>query len=114
VQHGRSGSSKRRPDRRPRRAGRHYKLGRRIQPEDVPGEGEEAWISFDLLIGADAADGDAVPPISADPGRDARWVTACKMARHLDLTAPSHAPADVEAFSCGTWLRIRPQLSGRQ
>jgi hypothetical protein len=53
-------------------SGRRYTLGRRIQLEDVPGEGEEAWIAFDLLIGADAADGDAVPPISADPGRDVR------------------------------------------
>jgi hypothetical protein len=79
-------------------SGRHYMLGRRIQPEDVPDEGEEAWISFDLLIGADAADGDAVPPISADPARDARWITACKVARHLGLTAPSRAPTDVEAF----------------
>jgi hypothetical protein len=49
-------------------SGRRYTLGRRIQPEDVPGEGEEVWISFDLLI--HAADEDAVPPISADPRRD--------------------------------------------
>jgi hypothetical protein len=44
-----------------------------------------------------AADGDAVPPISADPRRDVRWVTACKMARHLGLVALSRAAADVEA-----------------
>jgi hypothetical protein len=79
-------------------SGRRYTLGRQIQPEDVPGEGEEAWIAFDLLIGADAADGDAVPPISADPGRDTRWVTACKVARHLGLGAPRRAPADVDGF----------------
>jgi hypothetical protein len=79
-------------------SGRRYRLGRHIQPEDVPGEGEEAWISFDLLIGADAADGDAVPPISADPWRGTQWVTACKMARHLGLTAPGREPADVETF----------------
>jgi hypothetical protein len=74
-------------------SGRHYRLGRRIQPDDVPHEGDEARIAFDLLIG-NAADGDAVPPISADPRRDVRWVTACKMARHLGLVALSRAPAD--------------------
>jgi hypothetical protein len=36
-----------------------------------------------------------VPPISADPRRDIRWITACKVARHLGLTAPSRAPGDV-------------------
>jgi hypothetical protein len=91
-------------------SGRHYRLGRRIQPEDVPNEGQEAWIAFDLLIGADAADGDALPRISADPAGDTQWVTACKMARHLGLTAPSRAPTDVEAFlvqNMGAYMRRR-------
>ena len=35
-------------------SGRPYALGRRIEPEKVPLEGEEAWLAFDLLIGADA------------------------------------------------------------
>lgn len=79
-------------------SGRRYELGRRIDPEDIPAEGDEAWMAFDLLIGPDAADGDAVPPISADPTRDARWVAACKMARHLSIGAPGRSPSEVEAF----------------
>ena len=79
-------------------SGRRYELGRRIELEDVPGEGDEAWLAFDLLIGLDAADGDAVPSTSADPPRDTRWVAACKIARHLGIEAPGRAPAAVEAF----------------
>ena len=89
-------------DRKRRRAvtasGRRYRLGRRIALRDIPGQGEEAWLAFDLLVGADAADLDAVPPISADPAADRQWVAACKMARHLCLAAPSRAPREVEAF----------------
>jgi hypothetical protein len=79
-------------------SGRHYELGRRIGLGDIPGEGEEAWISFELMIGGDAEDDEAVPPISADPARDRMWVTACKMARHLGLSPPGRAPSQVEAF----------------
>jgi hypothetical protein len=79
-------------------SGRRYELGRRVEPQDIPSEGEEAWIAFDLLIGLDAADGDSVPPISADPERDGRWVAACKIARHLRLVPPGRAPALVERF----------------
>jgi hypothetical protein len=61
-------------------------------------EGEEAWLAYDLLLSADAADPDAVPPISADPGCDSEWVTACKIARHLGVIPPARAPATVRTF----------------
>src|SRR5689334_25024588 len=38
-------------------SGRHYALGRRIAPAEITLEGEEDWWAYDLLIGADAADG---------------------------------------------------------
>jgi hypothetical protein len=79
-------------------SGRRYQLGRCVWLEDIPGEGEEAWMAFDIMLGADCADTDAVPPISADPARDILWVTACKMARHLRATAPRRTPSEVEVF----------------
>ncbi len=79
-------------------SGRRYELGRRIELPDIPEEGEEAWVAFDLLIGSEAADDDAVPPISADPGHDMRWLAACKAARQLGIAAPGRAPRRVTAF----------------
>lgn len=79
-------------------SGRRYALGRRIELQGIPEEGEEAWMAFDLLIGDEAADDDAVPPISADPARDASWVSACKIARHLGIAGPNRAPSRVDAF----------------
>jgi hypothetical protein len=75
-----------------------YTLDRRIQPEDVPAEGEEAWLAYDLLIGLDATDNEAVPPISADPQRDAVWLGARKVARHLGVAAPERTPVRVQEF----------------
>jgi len=93
-------------------SGRRYALGRRIEPEDVPLEGEEAWLAFDLLIGPDAADDAAVPPISADGSPDAEWITACKIARHLSVAAPDRAPARVDEFMrrhIAAYLALRAQ-----
>ena len=78
-------------------SGRHYKLGRRIDPEGIPMEGDEAWLAYDLLISPDADD-DVVPPLSADSQRDAEWIAACKMARHLRVTLPVRAPVAVQEF----------------
>jgi hypothetical protein len=79
-------------------SGRRYKLGRRIELESIPNEGVEAWLAFDLLIGPDAEDGDAVLPVSVDRHQDAVWLAACKIARHLGVSAPDRAPAVVEEF----------------
>jgi len=79
-------------------SGRRYALGRRIELRDIPDEGEEAWMAFDLLVGDEVADADAVPRISADPGRDTSWVAACKAARHLGVAGPNRAPSQVDAF----------------
>ena len=81
-----------------------------IEPRTVPGEGEEAWLAFDLLVGADAEYHQAVPPISVDRANDVRWLTACKVARHLGLCMPDRTPAIVEAFleqHVGSYLRRR-------
>jgi hypothetical protein len=95
-------------------SGRRYGLGRRIEPAGIPLEGEEAWLAFDLLIGDDAANEVAVPPISMDRKTDAIWLAACKMARHLGITAPGRAPDAVQAFvkqNIEAYLRLR-QLNG--
>ena len=79
-------------------SGRRYALGRRIGSEDVPREGVEAWLAFDLLIGPIASDAAAVPSISVDRLHDAEWIAACKFARHLSVAAPDRAPARVADF----------------
>lgn len=99
-----------RRDRAVTASGRRYRLLRRIELEDIPDEGDEAWVAFDLMLGGDVADIDAVPPISADPPADTRWVAACKMARHLGLAPPQRSPKNVEAFIAAhlsTYLRRR-------
>ena len=55
-------------------------------------------MAFDILIGRDTDDPDAVPAISADPSADVQWLAACKVARHLRLQPPGRAPREVEAF----------------
>jgi hypothetical protein len=79
-------------------SGRRYGLGRRIEPAGISLEGEEAWLAFDLLIGDDAANDVAVPPISTDRKSDVIWLAACKMARHLGIAGPGRAPDAVQAF----------------
>ena len=80
------------------RSGRLYELGRRIELEDIPEEGEEAWITFELLLGHDVADEEAVPRRVADPSDDWEWVAACKAARHLGAVPPRRVPRDVHEF----------------
>jgi hypothetical protein len=79
-------------------SGRRYELRREIELRDIPDAGLEAWLAFELLVGDDAKHGAAVPPVSADPEREARWLAACKIARHLGLPTPGCAPSVVEAF----------------
>jgi hypothetical protein len=79
-------------------SGRHYRLGRRIELEDIPWEGEEAWLAFDLLVRPQADHDEAVAMLSAHPEHDAQWVAACKMARHLRIDAPSRIPVLVQRF----------------
>ncbi|MFC3125090.1 hypothetical protein ACFOD4_08465 [Pseudoroseomonas globiformis] len=80
------------------RSGRLYELGRQIALEDIPVEGEEAWVAFELLLGHDVADPEAVPPRVVDPAADREWVAACKAARHLGVVAPRRIPREVAAF----------------
>ena len=74
------------------RSGRRYRLGRRFDALDVSGEGEEPRTAFELLVGALHRDREALLVL------DGAWLTACKMARHLELPAPSRAAADVAEF----------------
>ncbi|WP_147290868.1 hypothetical protein [Roseomonas gilardii] len=59
--------------------------------------GLEAWLAYDLLVSSETED-ELVPPISADPERDGRWLAAQKAARHLGVEPPSHDPVEVERF----------------
>ncbi len=79
-------------------SGRTYRLGRRIEPADLPAEGEEAWLAYDTLVRCDAADHRTVPPLSTDRHRDSLWLGALKMARHLGIAAPERSLAVVEDF----------------
>ena len=91
-------------------SGRHYALGRPIEPADIVAEGEEAWLAFDLLIGSAARDAAAVPSISTDRRQDGKWLTACKVARHLGSAAPARTPLAVQAFlrrHGQTYLKLR-------
>jgi hypothetical protein len=79
-------------------SGRRYELGRRIEPADIPLEGEEAWLAYDILLGDHVVDSDAVPRLSVDRKLDSAWVTACKVARHLDVAAPGRGLLAVDSF----------------
>ncbi len=79
-------------------SGRRYALGRRIEATAVQREGLEAWVAYDLMVAPGAEDADAVPPVGADPLRDAMWLTACKISRHLEVPMPGRAHGKVNAF----------------
>lgn len=79
-------------------SGRRYALGRQLAAEDIPAEGEEALVAYLLLLGEDARDAGAVPAIAVAPWRDARWLTAQKMARHLRVPPPPRASEPVTRF----------------
>lgn len=92
------------------RSGRLYELGRRIELQDIPEEGEEPWIAIELLLGHDVDDPKAVPPRVADPAADTEWVLACKAARHLGVTPPRRMPREVTVFldrHLAAYLRVR-------
>jgi hypothetical protein len=92
------------------RSGRLYELGRRIELQDIPEEGEEPWVAFELLLGHDVDDPEAVPPRVADPAADAEWVAACKAARHLAVAPPRRIPKEVTEFldrHLAAYLRMR-------
>lgn len=80
------------------RSGRTYELGRRIEPHRIPELGLEAWLAYRLLLCRHTFGNEEVPPVSADPDREWRWVTACKMSRHLGVEAPPMVPSEVEEF----------------
>ena len=75
---------------------RVYTLGRQFRVSDLPLEGEEAWVACSLLLGA--AGSELILPINVDRWLDPRWLASCKVARHLDLSAPRRRSADVETF----------------
>ena len=55
-------------------------------------------MAYDLLLRRDAFDEEAVPPFSADPEADHRWLASQKMARHLGVAPPGRDPRQVLAF----------------
>ncbi|MGI4951349.1 MAG: hypothetical protein ACRYGM_06055 [Janthinobacterium lividum] len=79
-------------------SGQGYKLGCFLKASSLPSLGLEAWLAYDVLIGGRAADGEAVPPVSADPGREKLWLASCKIARHLKVPVPAFAPRETEDF----------------
>lgn len=98
------------------RSGRQYELGRRIEPHRIPELGMEAWLAYGLLLGRHAFGRDEVPPISADPDREGRWITACKISRHLGVDAPPQVPSDVDRFLSrhfSAYLRLLQKLGVR-
>ena len=98
-------------------SGSRYALGRRMEAAAVPLEGLEAWVAYDMMVSPGAEDGTAVPPVSADPLRDAMWLIACKIGRHLKVAAPSRAHAEVKAFLMEyvpAYVRLRHACGERQ
>jgi hypothetical protein len=71
------------------RSGRVYELGRRVEPEALDNEGRLALRLF-LARWIEQAE---------PPDEDLRWLTARKMARHLNLSPPPRDnPGAVEEF----------------
>ncbi len=73
-------------------SGRRYLLGRRFDPLDVGGEGEEARLAFQLLIGVDYEDQDELVEV------DRRWLMAMKAARHLQVAPPLRTDSATRSF----------------
>ncbi len=74
------------------RSGRRYRLGRRFAAIDVGGEGEEARLAFQLLVGIDHEDADELVEV------DRRWLMSLKAARHLGVEPPIRTDAATRAF----------------
>jgi hypothetical protein len=74
------------------RSGRRYLLGRRFAAIDVGGEGEEARLAFQLLVGVDFEELDDLVEV------DRRWLQAKKAARHLAVAPPARTDAATRAF----------------
>jgi hypothetical protein len=84
------------------RSGRVYELWRRVEPGALDEEGRLAPSLF-LARWTEQA---------KPPGEDLRWLTARKMARHLDLDPPSRDnPAAVEIFLAAHHERYLVHLS---
>lgn len=77
-------------------SGRVYSLGRRFLPQDLPAEGIEAQLAYELLIGRVSEE--LVPPLEINLLIDGLWLTACKMARHLKIPPPQRTPAQIIDF----------------
>lgn len=95
-------------------SGRHYILGARTSPAALPTE--EARVALSLLVGSDLID-EAVDVSSAKERCQARaWITACKIARHLQMELPKRDYIEVEAFMSahlGAYLALRAQGQNR-
>lgn len=91
-------------------SGRHYILGERISVETLPTE--EARVALSLLVGADL-NGENLGVTSAKDRCEGReWITACKIARHLQLELPKRDVVQVKAFMSahlGAYLALRAQ-----
>lgn len=80
------------------RSGRIYSLGRRIYQSDIPSEGKEAYLAYELLLGDEVKGENALPRPDSDRGMARMWVITCKMARHLGLPPPDLVPAEISEF----------------
>ncbi len=74
------------------RSGRRYSLGRRFEAVDVGGEGEEARLAFELLVGSSFEEEDVLKEV------DRHWLMACKAARHLAVARPMRTQTGVSHF----------------
>jgi hypothetical protein len=74
------------------RSGRRYLLGRQFAAIDVGGEGEEARLAFQLLIGFDFEELDDLVEV------DRRWLQARKAARHLGIEPPPRTAVATRSF----------------
>jgi hypothetical protein len=77
-------------------SGRVYSLGRRFLPQELPAEGIEAQLAYELLIGRAAEE--PVLAVEVNPMIDGLWLTACKMARHLKMSLPERVPDQIIEF----------------
>ena len=95
-------------------SGRHYILGERISSDRLPTE--EAQVALSLLVGPGRV-AEHLDLTSAKERCHARnWITACKIARHLQLELPKRDLVEVEAFMSahlGAYLALRAQGQNR-
>ena len=97
-------------------SGRRYALGRRVEQSMVAEIGTEALLAFRVLVGRMPNASSAERLGDFDLKAAARWLTSCKMARHLGVSVPAFVPGEFDVFlsvNAAAYIRLRASQESR-